>query len=137
MSRTTVRIAAPLVFYALVALAAGPALATQDEVVAAGKREYLDNCVACHGESGKGDGRMAEILVIKPADLTQIAKRNNGVFPFWHVYGVIEGTVPTRGHVYMPNWRARFKAEESKPGYDYAYIRVLTLTHFLESIQEK
>jgi mono/diheme cytochrome c family protein len=137
MSRTIAGIAVPLALSALVFLAASPARATQDEVVAAGKQEYQENCTSCHGDTGKGDGRLAEILVIKPADLTQISKRNNGAFPFWQMYGIVEGTVPVRGHVYMPNWKTRFKADEPKPGYEYAYIRVLTLTHFLESLQGK
>ena len=124
-------------FGALMFFSAQVAFATEDEVLRDGKAEYEVYCVACHGENGKGDGRMAEILLVKPADLTQISKRNGGVFPFWQVYGVTDGTVPVKGHYYMPNWEDRFRADEKKPGYTRSYLRILTLTHYLETLQEK
>lgn len=133
----TLRTASLLGLSALCLLAALPARAQQQQVIAAGKEEYRENCTGCHGDDGKGDGGLAAILTVKPADLTQIAKKNGGAFPFWQVYGITEGTVPVKGHVYMPNWESRFKTDESKPGYEYAYLRILTLTHYLESIQEK
>ena len=39
----------------------------------AGERIYKQNCVNCHGISGKGDGAAAEKLSPKPADLTATA----------------------------------------------------------------
>lgn len=129
--------ASSLGLFAIWLLAAAPALAQQEQVLAAGKEEYQQNCTACHGESGRGDGQLAELLTIKPTDLTQISKQAGGAFPFWQVYGIIEGKVPVRGHAYMPNWESRFKTDEPKAGYPYAYLRILTLTHYLESIQEK
>ena len=38
--------------------------------IAAGREIYAKNCANCHGESGKGDGRMGEQLDPKPSDLT-------------------------------------------------------------------
>jgi mono/diheme cytochrome c family protein len=35
-----------------------------------GKTLYTKHCTQCHGESGKGDGEMAEEYTPKPADLT-------------------------------------------------------------------
>ncbi len=130
-------IARSLILAAFPMLIAAQAAATEQEVVRDGKTEYDEHCVACHGEKAKGDGRMAEILTIKPANLTEISKRNGGAYPFWQVYFTIEGTVPVRGHLYMPDWGTRFKGDESKPGYPPAYLRILTLTHYLETIQEK
>jgi len=118
-------------------LAAAPAQAREDEVLRDGRQAYQENCTACHGDSAKGDGPMAEILTIKPADLTEIAKKNGGVFPFWRVYGIIDNTIPMKGHAYMPNFESRFRSEEQKPGYAPSYLRILALTHWLESIQEK
>jgi hypothetical protein len=34
---------------------------------------------------------MSTILTVAPADLTQIRKQNNGEFPFWRVYKIIDG----------------------------------------------
>lgn len=137
MLQSRTKIACGLGFSLLISLGALPAQASQDEVLRDGKQEYQDNCTACHGDAGKGDGRTAEILTIKPADLTQISKRSGGAFPFWRVYGIVEGSVPVKGHVYMPDWQSRFSADESKPGYPAAYLRILILTHYLETIQEK
>ena len=132
-------ILAVLGFSSLMVLGTGPAKATQDEVVADGKREFARNCVFCHGALGKGDGQWNDMLITKPADLTQIAKKNGGVFPFWHVYQAIDGEVAIKSHLLspMPIWSDQFKAEEKQPGREPAYVRILMLTHYLESIQEK
>ncbi len=36
----------------------------------AGERFYKQNCINCHGASGRGDGAAADKLEPKPADLT-------------------------------------------------------------------
>ncbi|NNU78850.1 c-type cytochrome [Halovulum dunhuangense] len=55
------------------------------------RRYYAENCAACHGPSGRGDGPLAAGLETPPADLTTIARRNGGAFDFAHVMGVIDG----------------------------------------------
>ena len=40
---------------------------TSRERVAEGRRLYRDNCAACHGETGRGDGVMAKSLASAPA----------------------------------------------------------------------
>src|SRR5689334_18602666 len=40
------------------------------EGVAEGKKLYMTNCSACHGNKGKGDGPAAASLKPKPADHT-------------------------------------------------------------------
>jgi mono/diheme cytochrome c family protein len=37
---------------------------------AAGQKVYARLCAACHGDAGKGDGKMGEEMIPKPADLT-------------------------------------------------------------------
>jgi mono/diheme cytochrome c family protein len=44
------------------------------EDLAKGKKVYVDRCLKCHGEKGKGDGPKAEDLKKKPADYTDKAK---------------------------------------------------------------
>ncbi len=41
--------------------------ATSRERLAEGRQLYRDNCAACHGETGRGDGVMAKTLVAGPA----------------------------------------------------------------------
>jgi hypothetical protein len=44
-----------------------------------GRIEFMSKCAGCHGSDGKGTGPLSSKLQIKPADLTALAKRNNGV----------------------------------------------------------
>ena len=110
----------------------------QAEILAEGRDLYDWHCANCHGSAGRGDGRMADVLVIPPADLTLIANRNSGVFPFWRTYQVVDGAKPVKGHetFQMPRFWERFQRDEGKPGYLPAHVRVLILTHFLESLQK-
>ena len=116
----------------------GPTEAGQEQIIAAGKNEYNESCKACHGATGKGDGEMASMLVKTPANLTLIRSRNNGLFPFWHVFRVVSGVEKVDGHqsIQMPKYWYRFREQEKSPGYDSANQRILALTHYLESIQE-
>lgn len=60
-----------------------------------GQALYDANCAMCHGVSGRGDGRLAEGLKVKPVDLTGISRRNGGDFPRSLVVSQIDGY--TRG----------------------------------------
>src|SRR3989442_13981599 len=53
--------------------AAGQRLKQPKPDLDAGERIYKQNCINCHGPSGKGDGAAAEQLNPKPADLTSPA----------------------------------------------------------------
>ncbi len=121
----------------LLAAGADGAAAQQAKVVAAAADDYARYCTACHGTAGQGNGELAAKLVIPPGDLTRIAGRN-GRFPFWRVYDIIAGEEPVAGHdtFQMPEFAARLRADEGKPGYLPAHIRILLLTHYLESLQQ-
>ena len=72
-----------------------------------GKREYESNCAVCHGKLGKGDGPYAGMVDTKGgADLTQLAKKNGGVFPINKVTQTIDGRhlVKAHGPRDMPIW---------------------------------
>ncbi|TCP39264.1 c-type cytochrome [Rhodovulum marinum] len=119
------------------ALAAGTAQA-QDP----GPAEYMQACAACHGESGVGDGPLAELMTVPMPDLTQLSAANEGEFPMLAVIQIIDGRTGVRGHGYpMPVWGDRFKAEAVPSGGEYGAElmvrgRVLALAQYLESIQQ-
>jgi hypothetical protein len=43
-------------------------------------------------------GPVADALTTKPADLTMVAKKNNGVFPFGRIYDIIDGRHELKSH---------------------------------------
>ena len=111
---------------------------------ATGAEEYGMSCAACHGADGRGDGPMAHVLKVQPADLTAIAKRNNGKFPFERIVKIIDGRQLIKGHGprEMPVWGARYEMDVAKNygphgSEQLVKSRVETLAHYLESIQEK
>ena len=116
-------------------------LAQETEVIAGGEIEYQNHCAICHGVDGRGRGMMAKFLTVAPSDLTQLAKKTAGRFPFWQVYRVIDGREEVRGHGTreMPIWGARFQAEArgTDPGSrSQASGRILSLVFYLQHIQE-
>lgn len=116
--------------------------AQQEEIIARGKAEFLAYCAVCHGTGGKGDGEMAPYLLRQPPNLTELTRKNNGEFPFWRVYEVIDGRVEVAMHGprTMPIWGDWFRMEQgfSGPGawIDLAAGRIWQLVVYLESIQE-
>ena len=104
-----------------------------------GRMEFEDSCAACHGKDGTGKGELAGRLAVPPKDLTTFAQRNGGVFPFWPVFEVIAGEKPIPGHdtLDMPLFSKRMRAQEGQPGFLPAHVRMLEVTHYLETIQKK
>jgi mono/diheme cytochrome c family protein len=112
-------------------------MAQEDEPgLAWGKDLFLTRCASCHGEDGKGNGPAAVALKNPPADLTQISKKNGGTFPRAQVIRFIDGErpVPAHGPRHMPVWGEVFREERTD---SEARMRLLSLTTYLESIQEK
>jgi mono/diheme cytochrome c family protein len=114
-----------------------------------GKYEYGAHCATCHGLSGKGDGPFAQQLKSGTAmlNLAELSKKNNGVFPFMHVYETIDGTnsVTAHGPRQMPVWGPRYKSEVGETFYDdyradteaFARARILALTEYIYRLQAK
>ena len=119
--------------------ATGVARAQEQEVAAAGKAPYGQYCASCHGREAKGDGPAMNLLTVKPADLTQISKRNSGTFPFWKIYRVVDGREEIKGHGRrdMPLWGAAFRTEvgSSMTAQSQVRGRILALVFYLQSIQ--
>jgi hypothetical protein len=80
--------------FVAVLLAATPAMA-QD--AARGAMLFERHCAVCHGLGLRGDGPMAEVLVIPPPDLTRIAERYGG-FPRVGMAWKIDGRDPLVSH---------------------------------------
>jgi len=117
------------------------ARAQEMEVIAAGEIEYQNYCAICHGVDGRGYGIMAKFLTVQPSDLTQLAKKNTGRFPFWQVYRTIDGREQIRGHGTrdMPVWGARFRADargDDTGSRSQIAGRILSLVFYLQHIQE-
>lgn len=56
-----------------------------------GQMLFMENCIACHGAEGRGDGPLAAGLTTPPADLTRIAARRDGVWPMLEVMSILDG----------------------------------------------
>ena len=103
-----------------------------------GSGDYQVYCSSCHGAEARGDGMIAKSLKKRPADLTQLSKRNNGVFPEEKVYKTIDGR---KGGAHsdsdMPSWGEVFaKAIESASPENTA-LRIDTLVKYIETLQAK
>lgn len=133
-----------LALLAAVGVSTGAALAA--EKVDPGKVEYDTSCALCHGLSGKGDGPYKSSLTKAPVDLSQLAKKNGGVYPFDRVYAVIDGraNVAAHGSREMPVWGKRYSVGAAEYYVDVpydpeAYVRgrVLALTEYVYRLQAK
>lgn len=107
-----------------------------------GEAEYLNSCAVCHGAEGKGDGPLADELLKRPADLTRLAERNGGTFPYWRVFAVIDGRyiVPGHGDRDMPVWGRQFLEEDAKiygpsGGEIVTTERIHNLAGYIQSLQ--
>jgi mono/diheme cytochrome c family protein len=109
----------------------------RQDAIAFGKISYRVFCQNCHGESGKGNGRLAELLKVPPSDLTRISQRNGGAFPVDRMHQIIDGRadVLAHGDREMPVWGQAFLERTDNEA--EVRTKVHQLTVYLESIQEK
>jgi mono/diheme cytochrome c family protein len=105
---------------------------------AQGQVIYVRYCAACHGREAKGDGPVAPRLVMRPIDLTRLASKNGGKFPYEKVARAIDGRETTRAHGTpdMPVWGEVF-AKTSGTEAPSVGDAVKRITHFVWSIQGK
>ena len=73
--------------------------------LAAGEATFRENCVACHGEKGMGDGDTGKLLKKKPTDFTDKAlmRTETDGSLFWKIS---EGKSP------MPSWKDELTEKE-------------------------
>ena len=122
----------------IVVSCSGTAFAGQTATSPSGSALYVNYCGSCHGPQAKGDGPMASVMRIKPADLTTIARRSGGKFPSDTVFRSIDGRNPVMGHggQNMPVWGNAFlRAEGATP--EVVRARIDALVRYLETIQQK
>lgn len=136
MSNRSSRRANRLPFVAALLAFAGAAPAA--EVTDTQRQYFYEYCASCHGPMGRGDGPVAGELKKRPTDLTQLAKNNNGHFPYVRVRAVIDGrgqALGIHGPAEMPVWGERFSDEGATD--PQVRGKILSIVDYLVSIQEK
>lgn len=107
-------------------------------IATSGHKTYGHYCASCHGADARGHGPAAVVLRTAPPDLTTLAKRHGGKFPYDYVFDVLRfGTrFASHGSSDMPIWGPIFG---SMHNYDEAAVRkrIKELMDYLASIQQK
>lgn len=103
----------------------------------AGQDLFREYCAVCHGTDAKGDGPAAAALKVKPADLTQVSRKNGNKFPEIRVQRVIQGEdeVTAHGNRDMPVWGQIFRHMNANQ--DLGAVRIYNLVKYIEQIQAK
>src|SRR6516225_386706 len=98
---------------------------------------FKEYCAVCHGSDAKGSGPAADALKKRPADLTQLARKNGGNFPELHVMNYIKGqdVVASHGSRDMPVWGSIFSQMSSNQ--DLVQVRVYALLKYIEEVQAR
>ena len=103
-----------------------------------GSGDYVAYCASCHGAGARGDGVIAKSLKKRPADLTLLTKRNNGVYPEERVLKTVDGR---QGGAHsdsdMPAWADVFAKSTESAGAENAAVRIDVLVQYLETLQAK
>jgi hypothetical protein len=107
-------------------------------IAATGKQTYTRYCASYHGVDARGDGPAAFVLKTPPPDLTTLAKRHGGKFPYEYVSDVLRfGTrILSHGSSDMPIWGPIFGSMDN---YNEPAVRkrIKDLSDYLASLQEK
>jgi mono/diheme cytochrome c family protein len=106
--------------------------------VPSGEQMYKQYCAACHGADAKGHGPARAALKMPAADLTTLAKRHGGKFPYEYVTGVLRfgPGVPSHGSADMPTWGPIFDYLDNH-NQSSVQQRIKNLCDYLASLQEK
>jgi mono/diheme cytochrome c family protein len=104
-----------------------------------GKRQFDIYCATCHGAEGKGDGALASSLRKRPADLTQLTKRNKGEFPTERIIEFIDGRTRDEAHRKsdMPVWGDVFSKTGDGSSPADVKARIEALVKHLETLQDR
>ena len=103
-----------------------------------GESDYQVYCSSCHGTEAKGDGVIAKSLKRRPADLTQLTRRNNGLFPEENVFKTVDGRRSSaHSDSDMPAWAEVFAKATESAGAENAAARIDVLVKYLQTLQVK
>ena len=130
-----------MVFVIFVSLAKDQAIAAQAPLsvwVPSGEVMYKQFCAACHGAHAQGNGPAASTLKTQPPDLTFLAKRHGGKFPYDYVSSVLRFGPRSSAHGSsdMPTWGPIFQTID-RNGEGAARDRIRNLADYLASLQRK
>lgn len=131
-----------MVFVIFAALAKDQAIESQVPFpsvwVPSGEVMYKQFCAACHGTHARGNGPAASMLKTHAPDLTTLAKRHGGKFPYDYVSGVLRFGPGTTAHGSsdMPTWGPIFRTID-KDSEHAAQDRIRNLVDYLASLQRK
>jgi mono/diheme cytochrome c family protein len=103
--------------------------------VPSGGLMFKQYCAACHGADAKGHGPAAGSLKTPPPDLTTLATRHDGKFPYGYVSDVLLlGPLAPHGSAAMPTWGPIFLYLDKRSG-TAVRQRIKNLSDYLASLQ--
>jgi mono/diheme cytochrome c family protein len=104
--------------------------------IPSGEQTYKQYCAACHGVDAKGNGPLAHLLTTRPPDLTTLAKRHLGKFPYDYVSSILEfgPGVSAHGSSDMPTWGPIFRYFDNQ-NERVVRRRIKNLCDYLASLQ--
>ncbi|HYL57533.1 MAG TPA: cytochrome c [Candidatus Acidoferrales bacterium] len=120
------------------------ALTIRTAAAQSGKQDYETYCAVCHGSDGKGNGPSLQTIPMNPPppDLTLLATKNGGKFPFDEVVDAIDGRkgIPSHERIQMPFLGTTLQ----KPGKEFTpesdaevKRRIESMARYVESLQHK
>jgi mono/diheme cytochrome c family protein len=110
----------------------------QPTSAASGQQMFGEYCAVCHGKDAKGGGPAADALKKRPADLTQLSRKNGGKFPELQVMNFITGdeVVAAHGSRDMPVWGQLFRSL-SPNNQEMVRLRAANLMEYVKSLQAR
>jgi mono/diheme cytochrome c family protein len=118
-----------------------PVAVAEDLSTYSGEELFGRFCASCHGLKGEGEGPVAPFFRVAPPDLTEIARRHGGEFPYERVREIIDGRKILAPHGWreMPVWGREFiTAEGDTPeGRARADALINRLVDYLRSLQTR
>lgn len=105
--------------------------------VPSGGAIFKQYCATCHGSDAMGNGPLAASLKTPPPDLTTLAKRHDGKFPYEYVTDILKfgPGLSAHGSSEMPAWGPIFRYL-NKPNDRVVQKRIKNLCDYLASLQQ-